>query len=123
AHARARERRRQVLIFLLECIGLTFLIGLVPPLRAMWWGTFAFASLLAVYVWTLLSIKQRSPEVRARRRAQEANVPAKPRPARQRYVSEGRVARPSFNGLGALGADDLAGIVVRPARDVGIARV
>ena len=31
--ARARERRRQVFTFMLEAIGITFLIGLVPPLR------------------------------------------------------------------------------------------
>jgi hypothetical protein len=123
AQARARERRRRVFIFLLESIGITFLIGLVPPLRAMWWLTFVFAVLLGVYTWMLMSMKEQSVEARARRRVEDANVPARPRPARQRYVSEGRVARPSFNGLGALGAEDLAGIVVRPARDVGMARV
>ena len=35
--ARVRERRRKVLVFLIESIGLTFLIGLVPPLRAVWY--------------------------------------------------------------------------------------
>ena len=34
--ARLRERRRKVLVFLLESIGLTFLIGLVPPLHTVW---------------------------------------------------------------------------------------
>jgi hypothetical protein len=123
AHARARERRRQVFVFLLESIGLTFLIGLVPPLRAIWYGTAGLAGLLGVYVWMLMSMKQRSPGVRARRRVQDANVPEQPQPSRHRYVAEGRIARPSFNGLGALGADELVNIVVRPAPKVGVARV
>jgi hypothetical protein len=34
------------------------------------------------------------------------------------------VARPAFNGLAALGADDLVNIVVKPAgREVGVVRV
>jgi hypothetical protein len=123
ARARLRERRRRVFVFLLECVGLTFLIGLAPPLRVMWWATFLSAALLGAYLWMLLSIKGRSPEVSARQRAEDATVPVQPRPTRQRYVSEGRLARPSFNGLGALGADDLPGIVVRPARNVSVARV
>jgi Flp pilus assembly protein TadB len=123
AQARARARRRQVLIFLLECTGVTFLIGLVPPLRVMWSLTFLFVALLTGYIWMLVSMKERSSEAATRRRVADASVPKTPQPARQRYVSEGRVVRPSFNGLGALGADDLAGIVVRPAREVGMARV
>ena len=34
--ARVRDRRRRVLVFLLEAIGISFLIGLVPPLRVVW---------------------------------------------------------------------------------------
>ena len=34
--ARVRDRRRRVLVFLIEAIGVTFLIGLVPPLRVVW---------------------------------------------------------------------------------------
>jgi len=123
AQARARERRKRVLVFLIESIALTFLIGLVPPLRVVWYGTAALTSLLGIYTWMLVSIKERSARARALRRVEEANVPVRPRPARHRYVSEGRVARPAFNGLGAFGADDLVNIVVRPAREVGVARV
>ena len=39
ARARARERRRRVLVVLIESLVLTALIGLVPPLRAMWYAT------------------------------------------------------------------------------------
>src|SRR4029450_9986176 len=39
AQARARERRRRVLMVLIESLVLTALIGLVPPLRAVWDGT------------------------------------------------------------------------------------
>lgn len=123
ARTRARERRRRVFVFLLEAIGITFLMGLVPPLRTIWYATAALATLLAIYVWVLLSIRQRSPEVRARQRVQDANVPSQPRPPRQRYVAEGRIARQSFNGLGALGTDDVVNIVVRPAHEAGMARV
>jgi hypothetical protein len=123
AQARARERRRRVFVFLLECIGFTFLIGLVPPLRAMWYGTALLAALLGVYVWLLLSLKNSSPQAQVRARTEQAAVPDRPRPARQRYASDaaGRT-RASFNGLGALGADDLVNIVVRPAREVGVVR-
>ena len=34
--ARVRDRRRRVLVFLIEAIGVTLLMGLVPPLRIFW---------------------------------------------------------------------------------------
>ncbi len=133
ARARARERRRHVFVFLLESIGITFLIGLVPPLRAIWLGSGILAGLLALYVWILVSLKQDSPRTLARERAEAAAVPRQERrrtgagraAARERYASEGRSrrARPVFNGLGSLGESDRINIVVRPAREVGVARV
>lgn len=126
AQARARERRRRVFVFLLESIGLTFLIGLVPPLRVMWYGTGALALLLGVYVWLLVSMKQAARD-RYADRAPAAPAPRRPaRPARLAYAADAsaRTARPAFNGLAALGSDDPAHIVVRPAgRSVGVARV
>jgi hypothetical protein len=123
--ARTRERRRQVLVFLLEAVGLTFLIGLVPPLRVMWSLTALFTALLVAYVWLLLSIKARAPED-ARERT--AAVNAKPRPTRaaqMRHVADGMTgwARPTFNGLGSLGEGDSVHVVVRRAggSEVGIA--
>ncbi len=46
---RARDRRRQVYVFLLEAIGLTGLIGLFPPLRGMLVVTGFLAALLLAY--------------------------------------------------------------------------
>jgi hypothetical protein len=122
AQARARERRRRVLTFLLETIGLTFLIGLVPPLHAIWSLTAVLVVALGAYIWLLVWMKQQTAEAHATQRVQDANVPQRPSPVRERYVSEGPLARPSFNGLGAFPADDdLTNIVVRPARRVRVA--
>jgi hypothetical protein len=126
ARERARERRRRVFVFLLESIALTFLIGLVPPLRTMWYAAGVLVALLGIYVWMLVAIRARSAEARSFARAREAAPPERPRPTRQRYASDasGRTPRPAFNGLSALGADDFANIVVRPSgRRVGVARV
>lgn len=124
-HVRARERRRRVLVFLLESIVLTFLIGIVPPLRGMWLATAALFALLLIYLWMLVSIKQRGAEARSRERARAAGAPANAPPAPQRYVAEGRGrnARPAFNGLGAHAAGDAGDIVVRRAHEVRVAGV
>lgn len=120
--ARARERRKQVLTFLLEAIGITFLIGLVPPLRVMWTSSAAFGVLLVLYAWLLVSIKRRDALPHPHERARAAQAPSTHRlvgPA-ARYVAEGRStwARPTFNGLGALGETDRVHVVVRPAREM-----
>ena len=54
---RVRERRRQVLTVLLEGAAITFLIGLVPPLRKMWLVTGLLVMLLAAYCWMLLQLR------------------------------------------------------------------
>jgi hypothetical protein len=124
AQVRARERRRRVFVFFLESIGLSFMIGLVPPLRPVWYVTATLTTLLGAYVWMLLSIKQRTPDSAAERAHAVRDVPARPSPVRQRYASDaaGRT-RPAFNGLGAFAADEFTSIVVKPAREVGAARV
>jgi hypothetical protein len=119
--ARARERRRRVFVSILESIGLTFLIGLVPPLRPMWAVTGILMAALGAYVWLLLWMKEQGAEASAKRRVQEASVPDHPRPVRQRYVSEGMSAKPAYNGLGVFDHDELTNIVVRPVRKVGMA--
>src|SRR5205085_1824904 len=48
--ARARERRKRVFVFLIEAIGLTFLIGFAPPLHAAWTVTFGLIVMLIAYV-------------------------------------------------------------------------
>jgi hypothetical protein len=124
AAARARERRRRVFTVLIECIVLTGLIALVPPLRPMWYLTAGLIGLLGVYIWLLVSIKSQRSATREVARSREAAVPARPQPARQRYAADaaGRTARPAYNGLSAIG-DDLVNIVVRPADEAGAARV
>ena len=125
AQARARERRRRVLIVLIESLVLTALIGLVPPLRAMWYATATLFVVLAGYVWALLTMKaQADAHDPARPRETAATAPASPRPTRQRYAADAsnRTARRSFNGLPAFG-DDLVNIVVRPAAEVDAAGI
>jgi hypothetical protein len=127
SQARARERRRRVLVVLIESLVLTALIGLVPPLRAMWYATAILLVLLGGYVWALLTMKMRSAEARGPARPHEAAAApatARSRPARQRYAADAsnRTARRSFNGLPALG-DELVNIVVKPAAGVDAARV
>jgi len=118
--ARVRERRRKVFVFLLESIGLTFLIGLVPPLRAVWYGTAGSGLLLLVYVWLLISINHRAAAARDRSAAAAPTRGHAAAAAVARYVAEGRStwARPTFNGLGALGESDRVHVVVRPAAQV-----
>lgn len=119
--ARARERRRQVFTFLLEAIGISFLIGLVPPLRVMWTVTAVGAVVLAAYVWLLLTVKHRAAIYRAgpHRQPQRSQV-AKPTRAvapDRRYVADGKGtwARPTVNGLGAIDESDRVHVIVRPA--------
>jgi hypothetical protein len=66
-------------------------------------------------------MKEQGTEGSARRRVREAGVPDHPKPARQRYVSNGASAKPAYNGLGVFDHDDLTNIVVRPVRKVGMA--
>ena len=116
--ARARERRRKVLVFLLESIGLTFLMGLVPPLRLMWMATAMLSALLLVYVALLVWIKNRSQHPHEVARAAQPPARVKtPVTAVPRYVVEGvgARARATFNGLGQVGPDDRVHVVVRPA--------
>jgi hypothetical protein len=120
--SRARERRRQVLVFLLEAIGITFLIGAVPPLRVMWTATGILFGLTLAYVYLLLTIKQRTGHPDGRLRA--ARVPDRaPRRVAERYVGDGGStwAPPKVNGLGLLGEGDTVHVVVKRARQMGVA--
>jgi hypothetical protein len=62
--ARARDRRRKVFVALLELIALSFLMGLAPPLRQVWYVTAGLGAVLVLYVWVLLSTKARGAPVR-----------------------------------------------------------
>ena len=117
--ARRRDRRRRVLVFLLESIGVTFLMGLVPPLRVVWNLTLVLAVLLGAYVWMLISIKHRSTETPSDA-VRNARVPEDKAAAfAARYVIEGTNghARTRFNGLDSVGESDRVHVVVRPASD------
>ena len=124
AHVRARERRRQVLTVLIEVLIATALIGLVPPLHAMWYATAIVLMLLGAYVWVLLTMKARADQGRSPAQPVAEAMPVASAPARQRYAADGssRTPRPAFNGLPAFG-DDLVNIVVRPAAEADPARV
>jgi hypothetical protein len=115
--ARARERRRRVFVFLLESIGITFLIGLVPPLRVMWWVSAGFAGLLFLYAWLLVTITQRAADPRERiRLASVAPAAGNGHSGAARFVADERgLVRPTFNGLGGLVEGDRVHVVVRPA--------
>jgi hypothetical protein len=119
ARERARLRRRRVLVFLLESIALTLLIGLVPPLRAMWYATGVLLGLLVVYVWLLVALKARAEAASPRAIARSAATEP-PRPTRRRYATDaaGRTPRAAFNGLPAFG-DELADVAVKRADPVG----
>src|SRR5262245_46758563 len=102
--ARLRDRRRRVLVFLLEAIGVTFLMGLVPPLRVIWNLTLVLAVLLGAYVWMLIAIKHRASSETPTEAVRNARVPEdrEDRAAAfaARYVIEGSNGHPRerFNG-------------------------
>ena len=116
--ARARDRRRRVLVVLLEAIVLTGLIGAVPPLRAMWSVTLVLGVLLLLYVWLLLSMKARSTLPTQRQAARAVAAPERaPRAATSRHVADGAMgwARPTFNGLSSVAEGEHVHVVVKTA--------
>jgi Flp pilus assembly protein TadB len=124
--ARARERRRHVFVFLLEFIAITLLIGLVPPLRPIFWTlATALAAALVLYTWVLLWIKRAAavrmagmlPHERIRAAAANGPVVDQVVVVPDRYVAEAPSvrARATYNGLNLLDADERVHVVVRPA--------
>lgn len=57
SYVRARDRRRAVFTVMVEALGITALIGMVPPLRLMWVGSGLLAVALIGYVGLLLKLK------------------------------------------------------------------
>jgi len=115
--ARVRDRRRRVLVFLIEAIGISFLIGLVPPLRVVWNVTLALAILLGAYVWMLISMKHRTV-ANPREAVRASRIPGDHAASfAARYVIEGANghAHERFNGLEGLSESDRVHVVVRPA--------
>jgi Flp pilus assembly protein TadB len=115
--ARIRDRRRRVLVFLIEAIGVTALMGLVPPLRVVWYATAGLAALLVAYVWLLVAIKQRAL-VYAERESMSPQDRAAAFAAR--HVLETRNGRPAepYEALRGLPDHDRVHVVVRPASEL-----
>jgi len=81
ALARARGRRRKILVFLLEALTLTLVIGIFPPLHGMWIASAALFLMLSGYVWLLVEFKGREaarPRVDRSGRATLVDVPLGP---------------------------------------------
>ena len=130
ARARARGRRRRVFFTLTEAMGLTFLMGLFPPFRPMWYATAAFLGMLVLYVSLLLSMSRNERELL---RMQERFVKAVEAPGgvsraafttgetrhgiyeRHVAIGRGRATRPTFNGLSVIDSAEVH-VVVRQAR-------
>jgi len=112
ARCRTIARRRRFFVILLEALGLTFLMGLFPPLRGMWIATVVITALLAAYVWILLQAKQEEGEgpqiarepMSAPTEASRAAVPVEARPRRSEPGPYGE--------YGQLAEDDLVHVVV-----------
>ena len=132
ARGRARARRRRVFVFMLESTGISFLIGLVPPLRAMWLVAGSLMILLGLYIWLLVTLKDREMPA-----SPMPVAPAHARNGSARHDTSGSARHPSnghrSNGQAAqnghavqngyvstapsFDADEFANIVVRPASD------
>ena len=112
---RAKERRRRAFVGLLEVTGLTFLMGLFPPLRGMWLLTAVLGAVLVIYVCALLKMKQVE-------RWADAN-PAQPDTASPASMPETgwSLERRAFAEPAVLDPGDLVHVVVRPARELQVA--
>lgn len=110
--ARVRQRRKRVLVFLIEALVLSLLIGLVPPLRSIWWASLVLGVMLFAYLYMLLAIKAHA------KRPREIDAPPPRRtslPAAPRFVANGLRAlpKPTFNGLDRLAEGEDVHVVVR----------
>jgi hypothetical protein len=119
--ARILDRRRTVLAFLVEATGITFLIGLLPPLRGMWIATSAFGLVLFGYCWLLIRLKMIesgshgvATQVAGNHRV--GGVAGSGGVAGEKYVADrtGRVARPSYAGLATFSEEDVHVVLRTP---------
>jgi hypothetical protein len=106
--SRVRERRRQVLVLLMEATGLAVLIGLFPPFRRILLGAAGLAGVLLVYAVLLVRIRSveahRAQLQRARSGGRMAAYGYETYPA----YADGRSNGHSSNGRSANGRRDLA---------------
>lgn len=127
ARFRARERRRRVFTVLLEAAAISFLIGVVPPLRAMWVVTVVVCGLLVAYTWALLRMAGRGAY--RPRHTRPSKVLPGPEPdapvARARVAGRRPAAEPAlapvalFDGAAAYGGNDVEIVVSIPEADQG----
>jgi hypothetical protein len=110
-------------------MGLTFLMGLFPPLRPMWYAAAAFVGMLALYVGLLVSVTRNERGVQQMRERFQQAVEAPggvtraalsngtQRGAYERHVGvgRGRGTRPTYNGLSVIDSEEVH-VVVRSAR-------
>ena len=113
--ARARERRRKVFVVLLDAIVLTSLMGVAPPLRAMWFVAAALGAVLFLYVWVLLSIKGRSSHRRDRVPAMANGESWHPVGVPSYRDPNPALPPPAFHDLDIFGDDEPVHVVVRAA--------
>lgn len=115
---RILERRRQVLTLLVEATTITFVIGLIPPLRVFWIITSAFGVALFGFVWMLVRLKtiEGGAHGVAQQNADYHRVSAVTNGTSDRYIADrsGRMAKTSYAGLAAFTDDDVH-VVVRDA--------
>jgi hypothetical protein len=71
-HVRVRRRRRTIFMVLLEASGLSLLIGLFPPLRAMLYLTAVLGTLLLAYSLLLVKLKADEEHLQQLRRRYDA---------------------------------------------------
>jgi hypothetical protein len=95
---RARDRRRQVYVFLLEAIGLTGLMGLFPPLRGMLVVSGFLVALLVAYTALVIRATRAAPVRRDARPAAPGEVvvvlpEARPEPEFRLEERDHRVVR------------------------------
>lgn len=103
-------------MFLIESIAVTFLMGLVPPLRVFWYGSLGLAVLLLAYAWLLVSLKQRHLAA-----AEETTMSPRERAAAfaARHVLEMRNGDPhGAHATHAIPDRDPVHVVVRPASEL-----
>jgi len=101
---RVRRRRRQIFTVLLELTGISFLIALFPPFRAMLYGTAILTGLLFLYTALLLKIKAdevRDAEDRRALRERQAAGPGRP------SAAASPAGAPNGNGLAHAAGRDL----------------
>lgn len=107
------ERRRRVLVFLMEGTAASFVIGLLPPLRSMWVVTSGFAVALFLYCWLLVRLRAIALYGHGAVGSRPAARHRLPHSTGARYVADrhGRVARSSYGGLPTVTDGDVHVIV------------